>query len=64
MRNRVEANDFDVLDNELIELFLRDVDLEYIPMRTIHIQNYYMRQPRGLYLGLNTSVQQFVETKR
>jgi hypothetical protein len=22
---------------------------------------YYMRQPRGLYMGLNTSEQQFVE---
>jgi hypothetical protein len=25
------------------------------------MQKYYMRQPRGLYMGLNTSVQQFVE---
>jgi hypothetical protein len=24
-------------------------------------QKYYMRQPRGLYMGLNTSVQQFVQ---
>jgi hypothetical protein len=28
---RLEAEDSDVPDNELIELVLRDVDLEYIP---------------------------------
>jgi hypothetical protein len=40
---------------------LRDLDLEYISKRTICMQKYYMRQPVGLYMGLNTSVQQFVE---
>jgi hypothetical protein len=35
--------------------------LEYIPKRAICVQKYYMRQPRDLYMGLNTSVQQFVE---
>jgi hypothetical protein len=58
---RLEAEDSDVPDNELIELVLRDVGLEYIPKHTIRVQKYYMRQPRGLYMGLNTSVQQFVE---
>jgi hypothetical protein len=58
---RLEAEDSDVPDNELIELVLRDVGLEYIPKRAIHVQKYYMRHPRGLYLGLNTSIQQFVE---
>jgi hypothetical protein len=38
---------------------LSDVGSEYIPKRAIHVQKYYMR--RGLYMGLNTSVQQFVE---
>jgi hypothetical protein len=38
---------------------LRDVGLEYIPKRTIRLQKYYMK--RGLYMGLNTSVQKFVE---
>jgi hypothetical protein len=61
MRRRVEAEDSDVPDNELIELVLRDIGLEYIPKRTIRVQKYYMRQPMGLYVGLNTSVQQFVE---
>jgi hypothetical protein len=56
---RLDAEDSDVYDNELIELVLRDVGLEYIPKRAIQVQKYYMR--RGLYMGLNTSVQQFIE---
>jgi hypothetical protein len=40
---------------------IRDVDLEYIPKRAIRVQKYYMRQPRRSYMGLNTSIQQFVE---
>jgi hypothetical protein len=58
---RLEAEDSEVPDNELIELVLRDVVLEYIPKHAIYMQKYYMSQPRGLYMGLNTSVQQFVE---
>jgi hypothetical protein len=58
---RLEAEDSDDPDNELIELVLRDVALEYIPKHAICMQKYYMRQPRGLYMGLNISVQQFVE---
>jgi hypothetical protein len=58
---RLEAEDSDVSDNEIIELVLRDVGLEYIPKRTIHVQKYYIRNPRGLYIGLNTSMQKFVE---
>jgi hypothetical protein len=41
---------------------LRDVGLEYIPRRAIRVQKYYMRQPTGYYMGLNTSVQQYVES--
>jgi hypothetical protein len=58
---RLEAEDSEVPDNELIELVIRDVGLEYIPKRAICVQKYYMRHPSGLYMGLNTSVQQFVE---
>jgi hypothetical protein len=58
---RLEAEDSDVPDNVLIELVLRDAGLEYIPNRTIRVQKYYMRQPRGLYMGLDMSVQEFVE---
>jgi hypothetical protein len=61
LMRRLETEDSDVPDNEPIELVLSDVGLEYIPKRGIQVQKYYMRQPRGLYLGLNTSVQQFVE---
>jgi hypothetical protein len=61
LMRRLEAEDSDVPDNELIELVLRDVGLEYIPKCAIHMLKYYMRQPRGVYMGLNTFVQQFVE---
>jgi hypothetical protein len=60
LMRRLEAEDSDIPDNELIELVLRDVGLEYIPKRAIQVQKYYMRQPRGLYMGLNTSVQMIV----
>jgi hypothetical protein len=56
---RLEAEDSEVPDNELIELVLRDIVLEYIPKRDICVEKYYMR--RGLHMGLNTFVQQFVE---
>jgi hypothetical protein len=61
LMRRLEAEDSDVTDNELIELVLRDVGLEYIPKRAIPVQKYYMRQDRDLYIALNTSLQQFVE---
>jgi hypothetical protein len=59
LMRRLEAEDSDVPDNELIELVLRDVGLEYIPKHAICVQNYYVRQ--GWYMGHNTSVQQFIE---
>jgi hypothetical protein len=61
LMRRLEAEDSEVPDNELIELVLRDVGLEYIPKHAICVQKYYMRHASGLYMGLNTSVQQFVE---
>jgi hypothetical protein len=57
----MEAEDLDVLDNELIELVLIDVGLEYIPKSAMRMQKNYMRHPRGLYMDLNTAVQPFVE---
>jgi hypothetical protein len=57
LMRRLEAEDSEVPDNELIELVLRDVGLEYIPKRATFVQKYYMRQPRGLYMGFNTSMQ-------
>jgi hypothetical protein len=58
LMRRLETEDSEVPDNELIELVLRDVGLEDIPKRAICMQKYFMG--RGLYMGLNTSVQQFV----
>jgi hypothetical protein len=37
---RLEAEDSEVPDHELIELVLRDVGLEYIPKRAIRLQKY------------------------
>jgi hypothetical protein len=61
LMRRLDTEDSEVPDNDFIELVLRDVGSEYIPKRAIRVQKYYMRQPRGLYMVLNTSVQQFVE---
>jgi hypothetical protein len=41
----MEAEDSDVPENVLIELVLRNIGLEYIPKRAIHMQKYYMGQP-------------------
>jgi hypothetical protein len=51
LMRRLKAEDSEVPDNELIELVLRDVGLEYISKHAIHVQKYYMRQPRGFMYG-------------
>jgi hypothetical protein len=56
---RLEVEDSEIPDNELLELVLRKICLEYIPKHAIRVKKYYMRW--GLYMGLNTSVQRFVE---
>jgi hypothetical protein len=61
LMRRLEAEVSENPDNELIELVLWDVGLEYISKRAICVQNHYMRQPLGLYMALNTSVKQFLE---
>jgi hypothetical protein len=38
-----------------------NTSVEYIPKQAICMQKYYMRQLSGLYMGLNMSVQEFVE---
>jgi hypothetical protein len=43
LMRRLEAEDSEVPDNDLIELVIRDVGLEYIPKCAIHAQKYYMR---------------------
>jgi hypothetical protein len=57
LMRRLEAENSDVPGNEHIELVLRDVGLENFPKHAIRVQKYYIRQHRGLYMGLNTSVQ-------
>jgi hypothetical protein len=49
LMRRLEVEDSDVPDNELIELVLRHLGLEYNLKRAIHVQKYYMRQ-KGLYI--------------
>jgi hypothetical protein len=48
LMRRLEAEDSDVPDNELIQLVFRNVGLEYIPKCAIHVQKNYMRHLRGL----------------
>jgi hypothetical protein len=59
LMKKLETGDSEIPDNEVIELVLRYLGLEYVPKCAICVQKYHMR--RGLYMGLNTSVQQFVE---
>jgi hypothetical protein len=49
LMRRLETEGSEVPENDLIELVLRNVGLEYIPKRNIRVQNYHMRQPRDLY---------------
>jgi hypothetical protein len=48
LMRRLEAEDSDVPDNELIKRFLKDVGLEDISKQAICVQKYYMRQPNSL----------------
>jgi len=48
-----------VSDHEVLELVIRDLGLDYISRRAIRVQKYYMR--RCLFMGPNTTVQQFIE---
>jgi hypothetical protein len=50
LMRRLEAEDSDAPDNEIIELVLRDVGLEYILKCSICVLKCYMR--RGLYMIL------------
>jgi hypothetical protein len=44
LMRRMEVEDSEILENELIQLVLRDVGLEYIPKHAIHVQKHYVRQ--------------------
>ena len=59
LRRKLDDEDSELPDNDLLELVIIDIGLEYIPRRDFHVQKYYMR--RRLFMGPSTSVQQFVE---
>jgi hypothetical protein len=40
LRRRLETEDSELLDNEIIKLELREIGLEYIPKRAIGVQKY------------------------
>jgi hypothetical protein len=61
LRTRVEAENSELPDNDLIKLVIRDISLEYIPKSAIRVRKYYVKQPR-VYIWVNTSIQQFVES--
>jgi hypothetical protein len=44
LRRRLEAEDLELLDNELIELVIRElyIGLDYIPNHAIRVQMYYI----------------------
>jgi hypothetical protein len=46
LMRRLDAEDSEIPDNELIELFLKDIGLEHIPMYAIQVQKYCIRQKR------------------
>jgi hypothetical protein len=42
LRRRLDSEDSEIPENEVIELVLRDVGLENIPKHAIHMQKYCM----------------------
>ena len=56
---RLNAEDIEVPDHELLGIVIGDLDLDYISRYAIRVQRYYMR--RCLFMGPSTTVKQFVE---
>jgi hypothetical protein len=48
LMTRLEAEDSDIPDNELIKLVIRDVGFEYIPKRAIREKKHHMKQRMDL----------------
>ena len=59
LSKRCGGEDIETSDQELLELVIRDLGLDFISRRAIRVQKYYMR--RCLFMGPNITVQQFVE---
>jgi hypothetical protein len=62
LRRRLDAEDVEILDDDLKDLVLRKLykGLEYIPKHAVQMQKYDSRQTRGLYMDLNLSLQKFL----
>ena len=59
LSKRCGGEDIETSDQDLLELVIRDLGLDFISRRAIRVQKYYMR--RCLFMGPNITVQQFVE---
>jgi hypothetical protein len=64
LMGRVEAEDSELPDNDLIELVIRDIGLEYITKRNITCKSIILDKIGVLHIGLNTSIQEFLENQR
>jgi hypothetical protein len=66
LRRRLETEDSEIPDNELIEIVLRElyIGLENFPKLATGVKKHYMRQIRDIYIymGLNKSVQKYFES--
>jgi hypothetical protein len=51
LRRRLKVEDSELPDNELIELVLRGIGLEYIPRRTIRVPKVLHEATKGLIHG-------------
>jgi hypothetical protein len=60
LAKRCGGEDIETTDQELLDLVIRDLGLDYIYRRAIRVQKYYMR--RCVFMGPNIMVQQFVES--
>jgi hypothetical protein len=59
LRKLLHAEGAKHVDNDLSELIMHDMGIQYIPKTAIQIQKYYMR--RCLILGKNVSAQNLVK---
>ena len=56
---RINAEDSEIPDHELLEVVIIDLGLDYISRHTIRVQQHYMRI--CLFIGPSTTVKKFVE---
>jgi hypothetical protein len=51
LRRILNAEDAELPENDLLELVIRDIGLEYIPRRTIHVQKTEILHKTGIIHG-------------